>query len=53
MQDNLAALESEANVAEELDPLTSELANLHAELQDEVRARGLNEHEIAREARSE
>lgn len=51
MQHYSEALEIDTD--DELDPLKSELANFHAELQGKVRARGLDEQEIARREQEE
>lgn len=53
LQEDVTTLDSEANGAEELESLISELAHFHAELQDEVRERDLDDSEVVQEAREE
>lgn len=53
LQEDVMTLDSEADGAEELESLISELAHFHSELQDEVRERDLDDSEVVQEARDE
>lgn len=52
VQDDLVALESEADVAEETDPVVGEVSELVTRVQDEIRARELDEQELRERARA-
>lgn len=51
LQDDLVALESEADVDEETDPVVSEVSELITRVQDEVRARDIDEQRLRNQAR--
>lgn len=51
LQDDLVALESEADVDEETDPVVGEVSELLTRVQDEVRARDMGERELRNQAR--
>lgn len=51
LQDDLVALESEADVDEETDPVVGEVSELLTRVQDEVRARDMSERELRNKAR--
>ena len=51
LQDDLVALESEADVDEETDPVVNELSELITRVQDEVRARDIDEQGLRNQAR--
>lgn len=53
LQEDVMALDDEADGAEELESVISELAHLHSELQGEVRDRDLDDGEIVEDARDE
>lgn len=53
LQEGVMKLDSEADGAEELESLISELAHFHSELQEEVRGRDLDDSELVEEARDE
>lgn len=53
LQEDVTTLDEEADGAEELESLISELAHFHNELQDEVRERDLDDNEIVQQARDE
>lgn len=53
LQEDVMTLDDEADGAEELESLISELAHLHSELQDEVRGRDLDDSGIVDQAREE
>ena len=51
LQDDLVALESEADVDEEMDPVVGELSELITRVQDEIRARDMDERGLRDQAR--
>ena len=51
LQDDLVALESEADVDEETDPVVSEVSELITRVQGEVRARDIDEQGLRNQAR--
>lgn len=51
LQDDLVALESEADIDEETDPVVGEVSELITRVQDEVRARDMDEQELRDQAR--
>ena len=51
LQDDLVALESEADVDEETDPVVGEISELITKVQEEVRARDLDEQGLRDRAR--
>ena len=51
LQEDVTTLDGEADGAEELESLIAELSHFHAELQDEVRARDLDDSELVQQAR--
>lgn len=53
LQEDVATLDSEADGAEEFESLIAELSHFHAELQDEVRDRDLDDGELVEDARDE
>lgn len=52
LQDDLVALESEANVDEETDPVVGEVSELITRVQDEIHARDMNEQALRDQARA-
>ena len=52
LQDDLVALESEAEVDEETDPVVGEVSELITRVQDELHARDLDEQELRDQART-
>lgn len=51
LQDDLVVLESEADVGEEMDPVVGELSELITRVQDEIRARDMDERGLRDQAR--
>ena len=51
LQDDLVALESEADVDEETDPIVGEVSELITRMQEEVRARDMDEQGLRNQAR--
>ena len=51
LQDDLVALESEADIDEETDPIVGEVSELITRVQDEVRARDMDDQGLRDQAR--
>lgn len=52
LQDDLVALESEAEIDEETDPVVGEVSEFITRVQDELHARDLDEQELRDQARA-
>lgn len=51
LQDDLVALQSEADVDEDTDPVVGDISQLITEVKDAIEERGLNEQELRNQAR--
>ena len=52
LQDDLVALESEAEVNEEMDPVVGEVSEFLTRVQDEIQARDMDEQALRDQARA-
>lgn len=51
LQDDLVALQSDADVDEDTDPVVGDISQLITEVKDAIEDRGLNEQELRNQAR--
>lgn len=51
LQDDLVALQSEADVDEDTDPVVGDISKLITQVKEEVEERGMNEQELRDQAR--